>query len=543
MKKIERVAIIGMGAIGACYAKQIAKAAPEINLFCVVPRLDTFWGDPIRINDEPLQVNYRTIDALKDIPLDLILICVKSYHLPEIIESLKSIVSDETMLLSLISGIGSEETLIKAFGTDHVLYSTVMNADVSRDGHYITLKHMGTIYCGTPDNDKNDQLSLIQQFFLRCQINHHMTTKIHYYLWKNLMINAGYTQTSTIYQLTNGDFLKSERAMDTMRAAQKEVISLANAIGIPLKEADITQWESTLAKLSPDGRSSMLQDFCMNHQLETDVLCDYICNLAEERGIFIPANLWLKAQLDSITAKKAPELPDKKLDFTTIGIGTRQGFFVTPETIANQLRTELIMGNYSAGEKLAEKHLAERFGVSRSSVRSALQTLTNEGLLRILPNGRREVLGFTDQQLKDLYDVRWLLENHALTILLEKHQTVYPKIADALGKIEQKYRSSSLNVDWNDLDVSFHRNLVASTGNIFLSNAWEGGVQLWYALNTFSHPIHTGAQYSSKFFGDHRHIYELILNRDRSVFPELKRHLDDGKEAALLIMNSLRKNI
>lgn len=540
MKKIERVAIVGMGAIGASYARQIAKFAPDVNLYGVVRSLDTFWGTPLQINDEPLKVNYRTMEALKTVPLDLILLCVKSYDLQETIASMQEIVGENTILLSLMNGLTSEPALVEAFGARRVLYSTVMNADVARNGHYIILNSIGTVYFGTPHEGMEDQVEMVDAFFTRCRIDHHISDKIEYYLWKKMLINVGFTQTSTVYQLTYGAFRKNEKAMDTMRAAQKEVIALANACGVELREADIYQWEADLAKLTPDGRSSMLQDYWMNRRLEIDIFGDYVCKLGEEKGVAIPANLWLREQLHAMIKKRA-ELPVEGIEFKARGLSVRQGYLATPEKIANQMRIDLIKGNYRAGEKLAEKELSEQFGASRSSVRTALQILSNEGLLRTLPNGRREVIEFTEKQMKDLYDVRWLIENQALTLLFEKDQTVHPKLAQALGEIEMKYRSSSLNMDWNDLDVSFHRNLVASADNMFLSNAWEGCVQLWYAMLNFGHPVRSGAQYASEFFGTHRHIYEMILAGDRSVFPELKRHIEEEKETMVMIMNSLRR--
>ena len=540
MKNIERVAIIGMGAIGASYAKQISQNAPDISLYGVVRSLDTFWGTPLQINDEPLKVNYRTIDALKMVPLDLILVCVKSYDLEDVIESMREIVGENTIIMSLMNGLTSEPALVKAFGEERVLYATVLNADVARNGHYIICNSIGRVFYGTPHGGMEDQIQMVQEFFRHSRIDYHITGRIEYYLWKKMLINVGFTQTSVVYQLTFGNFRKNEKAMDVMRAAQKEVIGLANACGVQLREADIYQWEADLAKLSPDGRSSMLQDYWMNRRLETDILCDYVCALGKEKGIAIPANLWLREQLHAMIKKRA-ELPVEGAEFKARGLSARQGYLATPEKIANQMRIDLIKGNFMAGEKLAEKDLAEQFGASRSSVRTALQILSNEGLLRTLPNGRREVIEFTEKQLKDLYDVRWLIENQALTLLFEKEQTVHPKLAQALGEIEMKYRSSSLNMDWNDLDVSYHRNLVASADNMFLTNAWEGCVQLWYAMLNFGHPVRTGTQYASEFFGTHRHIYEMILAGDRSVFPELKRHIEEEKETMVMIMNSLRR--
>ena len=51
------------------------------------------------------------------------------------------------------------------------------------------------------------------------------------------------------------------------------------------------------------------------------------------------------------------------------------------EQIVSHLRTELLTGQLSGGERLREQHLAERFGVSRGPIRDALLQLTNEGVL------------------------------------------------------------------------------------------------------------------------------------------------------------------
>ena len=90
-------------------------------------------------------------------------------------------------------------------------------------------------------------------------------------------------------------------------------------------------------------------------------------------------------------------------------------------------------------------------------------------------------------------------------------------------------------------DIYVNGRLVKSADNMFLTNAWEGCVQLWYAMLNFSHPVRTGTQYASEFFGTRRHIYELILAGDRTVLPELKRHIEEERETMVMIMNSLRR--
>ena len=536
--KIQRVAILGLGAVGASYAKQICEYAPDVVLYGVIRDLETYWGSPILINDKPLRINYRTIDSLKEIPLDLIIICVKSYSLKEAIASMHEIVGQDTIILSFVSGLTSEKALINAFGKEHVVHSVVMHADIDRNDRYITLKDPGTVCLGTQDGVLTAEIRVIDAFFEKCHIRHVTTGRIEYFKWKQMLISAGYGQTSTVYQLTCGALRGNEKAMEVMHTAQQELIMLANSCGIAMYESDIRQAEDALKRLSPDSRAPMLQDYWMNRRLETDVLCDYICKLGAEKGLSIPANLWLQEQLHAMVQKRA-EIP---IDDTVVkGLSARQSYLATPEKIANQLRIDIIKSKYTTDEKISEKELAQQFDVSRSSVRSALQMLANEGLLQTLPNGRRKVAEFKTKQLKDLYDVRWLIENRALELLFEKKQTVYPKLVQVLGIIEQKYRYKSTDTDWNDLDVLFHKNLVCSADNLFLSNAWESSIQVWYAIMAFEHPANNGIHYAGEFFGKHRHIYELILSGDRAVFPELKRHIEDNKESADLILRSISR--
>lgn len=534
--QIQRVAILGLGALGASYAKQICEHAPQMTLYGVIRELEAYWGSPILINDQPLRINYRTIDSLRGIPLDLILVCVKSYSATEAIAAIKELAGPDTIILPLVSGLASEQVFVQAFGRGQVLPSVVLHTDIHRNDRYITLGDLGMICCGSADGSLEVKAQLVKAFFDKCQIKCLVTKRIDYFKWQQLLLSVGYGQTSTVFQLTCGAFRSNEKAMEVMDAAQRELMLLANACGVAMYDSDLRPAQEALKRLAGDSRAPMLQDYWVGRRLETDVLCDAVCRLGAEKGVAIPANLWLQEQLHAMVQKRT-EIP---IDDTAVkGLSVRQGYLATPEKIANQLRVDIIKSKYATGDKISEKDLAQQFDVSRSSVRSALQMLASEGLLQTLPNGRRKVAGFGPRQLQDLYDIRWLMENQALELLFEKRQTVYPKLVQVLGVIEQKYRYKSTDTHWHDLDVLFHKNLVASADNLFLSNAWESSIQVWYALMSFQHPANQGGHYDGEFFCKHRHLYELILSGDRAAFPELKRHIQEDKESADLILRSI----
>ena len=70
------------------------------------------------------------------------------------------------------------------------------------------------------------------------------------------------------------------------------------------------------------------------------------------------------------------------------------------------LRTAILDGVFSPGQKLLERELCENLGVSRPLLRESLQHLQAEGLITIVPHKGPEVTNITRDEVKDIYEVR-----------------------------------------------------------------------------------------------------------------------------------------
>ncbi len=78
--------------------------------------------------------------------------------------------------------------------------------------------------------------------------------------------------------------------------------------------------------------------------------------------------------------------------------------------VFHKLREEILAGKYAANEELKEKNIGEELGVSRTPVREALRQLELEGLVLIIPNRGAFVVGVSLKDIKDIYEIRSLLE-------------------------------------------------------------------------------------------------------------------------------------
>jgi DNA-binding GntR family transcriptional regulator len=137
--------------------------------------------------------------------------------------------------------------------------------------------------------------------------------------------------------------------------------------------------------------------------------------------------------------------------------------------VVHALREAIVSGSMRAGAPLVETAIARDLGVSRGPVRTALQELHAQGLVEITPTGRSSVVGFDHERLLDLLSVRWQLESQAVRWGLERRHSLEDVLA-AYAAIESAEGASGEELA--ELDMLFHRALVAFSGSRALISAW-----------------------------------------------------------------------
>jgi DNA-binding GntR family transcriptional regulator len=92
---------------------------------------------------------------------------------------------------------------------------------------------------------------------------------------------------------------------------------------------------------------------------------------------------------------------------------TDSQFLNSSAAAAAAIRSAILEGELAPGERLKEKDLARRLGISSTPVREALQALDGEGLIELVPNRGAVVRRYTIDDLEELYRLRALLEGYA----------------------------------------------------------------------------------------------------------------------------------
>jgi 2-dehydropantoate 2-reductase len=291
MKRIKRVAILGAGAMGAVFASRFLDSG-EFSTALVARdhRYARLTRDGLVVNGKPYALPVLHADD-RTSPVDLILVAVKHHHLPEAVHDLKNLVGGDTTLISVMNGLDSEEILGAIYGMEKVLYAVSVGIDAVRQENRVTYTTPGRLFFGEATNTQiSPRVRRVQDALDRAGIPWETPADMIRMLWWKFMVNVGTNQASAVMRAPYGVFQSSPEAQALMEALMEEVVVLAEAAGVNLVQQDIEDWYPVLRTLSPQGKTSMLQDVEAGRKTEVELFGGKVVELGQTYGIPTPDN-------------------------------------------------------------------------------------------------------------------------------------------------------------------------------------------------------------------------------------------------------------
>ena len=299
---IEKIAIMGAGALGAAYGAILYEMDPQcICLIASGERYDKLKRDGVVVNGKRYPI--AVVRPEESSPVDLLIVAVKHHHLDQAIAEVKKAIGPATMVLSVMNGIDSEERIGAVYGMDKVVYGLTLGIDAVREGNSVNYTNQGRIFFGEAKNpDMTARVRRIKELFDRAGIAHVIPPDMIRSLWFKYMVNVGANQTSAVLRANYGALRSSSEARELMESAMREVIAIARAIQVDLQEVDIGEWYKVLNALSPEGKTSMFQDVEAGRKTEVEMFAGKVIEMGKRYGIPTPVNQRLFDELKRIEA-------------------------------------------------------------------------------------------------------------------------------------------------------------------------------------------------------------------------------------------------
>lgn len=293
--QINKIAFIGKGGVGLLYGSMIAKALGNDAVEYVMDdaRFERHANDALTVNGKPCAL--KSVRASKATPADLVILTVKTTGLDQALKTMERVVGPNTLIASLCNGITSEQKIAERFGWEHTVLGICQGMDAVFLNGALTFTNAGEIRFGAAAGTDPATVTAIDGLYTRCGIAHRM--------WAKLMLNDGINQTCMAYGGTYGS--ATEPGSEQRRclvSAMRETLAVANAEGVELTEADLTQMVHLIEGIDPAGMPSMAQDRVARRKTEVEEFAGTICRLATKHDIQAPQNEWLYQRIRDIEA-------------------------------------------------------------------------------------------------------------------------------------------------------------------------------------------------------------------------------------------------
>ncbi|MFT3852742.1 MAG: GntR family transcriptional regulator [Ilumatobacteraceae bacterium] len=207
-----------------------------------------------------------------------------------------------------------------------------------------------------------------------------------------------------------------------------------------------------------------------------------------------------------------------------------EGDFISAhERVASALREEMLDGGLPPGTILRENGLAEKYRVSRNTLREAFHQLAYEGLVTTRLYKGTTVRTVNTEDIPDLYIVRRTFELRAIT--------EWPKRRDVHASLDAAVRAAEASAAakrWREVGTAslrFHQHLVALLGSPTIDEIFRNILaRLRLAFTTAADE----AGFQEPWIERDRAILEALrAGRIADAEDELARYLDDSEAAVL----------
>ncbi len=304
---ITSVALIGLGALGIMYGDFFAEklGRDHVVFLADADRCRRYEAAEITCNGRVNRFRFMTPEAYRAEfgAASLVMFTVKGTALDAAIAEADPVTDEDTVLLSVLNGISSEETIESHFGNRGAVVHCVAQAmDALRQGTSVTYTKIGELRIGITEKTpaKIAALSRLEAFFDRTQFAYQTEDDILRRMWCKWMLNVGVNQTCAALDCPFRGVQQPGPAREMMKAAMREVILLAKATGINVAESDLDEYVAIIDTLSPDGMPSMRQDTLAHRATEVELFAGTVIRKAEALRIDVPVNRRLYAALTAL---------------------------------------------------------------------------------------------------------------------------------------------------------------------------------------------------------------------------------------------------
>lgn len=290
MKRIDNVLLIGVGAMGSFLAPRLYESLGDEHFHVVAGGERKRWLEEQGLNINGAICKFPVLEpGTPGHAADLIIIGVKSTGLDQALEDISAFVGPDTVILPVLNGVDSEERVGAKYGNANVLHALMRVSVVMKDGCCTYDPDLGRILFGEKVNEvHSDRVNAVEDIFVRAGIPYEIPADMLYAQWFKYACNVGENLSCALLGVPFGAFTRSDHVNYIRKTAMREVIAIAQKLGVALGEEEVAQQSITLGSIPFENKPSTLQDLEAGRKTEIDMFAGEVVRLGERLDVATP---------------------------------------------------------------------------------------------------------------------------------------------------------------------------------------------------------------------------------------------------------------
>lgn len=307
--KIQSVAVLGAGAVGSYVIWGLSERKDiKLGVIAEGERAGRLKKG-CKINDVTYHPEVWTPQEAHGV--DLLIVCLKYGALPGALESIRAIVGEHTIVMSLMNGVDSEEIIAEAIGASHMIYSVIKVASHKEGGGYYFVPEttIGIIFGELQAPYDSERVQAIEALFADTGIHYRSTEFAQEEMWSKFRLNVCNNLPQAILGAGVGCYTDSEHMKAISDGLRNELETIAAAKGIDMSKIEASSEHGSPVRAS--AKFSTLQDIEAGRHTEIDMFSGALMRMGRELGIPTPYNEYTYHMIKALEEKN-----DGKFDYS-----------------------------------------------------------------------------------------------------------------------------------------------------------------------------------------------------------------------------------
>jgi 2-dehydropantoate 2-reductase len=231
--------------------------------------------------------------------VDVVLVAVKAWQVPEAAESLRPLMGERTFVVPLQNGIDAPDQLAAVLGAERVLggFCSIL-ASLESPGR---VRHMGVvpyIAFGELDGSRSARAEALRASFAGARgVTVEVPADIRAAMWNKFLFITALSGVGAVTRAPVGVVRSQPESRGLLRNALEEIHAVARRAGIALPADAVERTLAFIDGLPPDGTASMQRDVLAGRPSELEAQVGAVVRLGERLGVEVPVHRTIYAAL------------------------------------------------------------------------------------------------------------------------------------------------------------------------------------------------------------------------------------------------------